>query len=215
MKAKANAMYQFGEFEQALLLYERGIKICPESELVHFEQGKTVCLDTLINAFDEYKFDYDLVRFTINAIVKLRPEGEIDPRKNFFDCDEMEHIVKVQCRGGNKSIFYNPKKETESKQKKPKRMKTPAKETPYRKKTTRQIMGKLVDDAIFFEKLAKNPEFGKISFDSNRGEVVEDVSGRLLKSHALEAVTYFEKKKEFWSDCSKMKPLNNWGVKNE
>ena len=85
MKAKANAMYQFGEFEQALVQYERGLKVCPESELVNFERGKTICLDTLMTAFDEYKFDYELVRFTINAIVKLRPEGEIDPRKNFFD----------------------------------------------------------------------------------------------------------------------------------
>ena len=62
MKAKADAMYQFGEFEQALVQYERGLKVCSESELVHFERGKTICLDTLLTAFDDYKFDYELVR---------------------------------------------------------------------------------------------------------------------------------------------------------
>ena len=109
MKAKANAMYQFGEFEQALVQYERGLRVCPESELIHFERGKIICLDTLMNAFEGYKFEYDLVRFTISAVVKLRPEGELDPRKSFFDCDEMEKIIKVQNKVGYKPIFYKQK----------------------------------------------------------------------------------------------------------
>ena len=37
MKAKADAMYQFGEFEQALIQYERGLRVCSESDLCNFE----------------------------------------------------------------------------------------------------------------------------------------------------------------------------------
>ena len=215
MKAKADAMYQFGEFEQALVQYERGLRICSESDLVHFQRGKTICLDTLLTAFEGYKFEHDLVRFTINAVVKLRPEGEIDPRKNFFNCDEMEQIVKVQSRDSNKTLFYKTKKEKQVKRKKPDNLKSPVKKPVFKKKTNRQIMGKLLDDAIFLEKLSKHPEFGNISFDPSREREVEDTSGRLMKNHALEAVVYFEKKKEFWNECSKMKPTVNWGVKNE
>ena len=213
MKAKADAMYQFGEFEQALLQYERGLKVCSESDVVHFERGKTICLDTLLTAFDDYKFDYELVRYTINAISKLRPEGESDARKNFFDCDEMEQIIKIQNSNIDKPIFYKPKKD--AKQKKSETLKTQTKKSRHKRKSNRQIMGKLLDDAVFLEKLSKNPEFGKISFDACVGKDVVDMSGRYMKEHALEAVMYFEKKKEFWNECTKMKPVSNWGVKNE
>ena len=74
-------------------------------------------------------------------------------------------------------------------------------------------MGKLLDDAVFLEKLSRNPDFGKILFDSSEGKTVEDMSGRFMKNHALEAVIYFEKKKEFWNEFPKMKPIFNWGIK--
>ena len=150
-----------------------------------------------------------------SAVVKLRPEGELDPRKSFFDCDEMEKIIKVQSKVGNKPIFYKQKTEDNSKKKKIDMLKTPTKTRKFKKKSNRQIMGKLLDDAIFLEKLSKNPSFGKISFDSSQGKQVEDSSGKLMKNHALEAVVYFEKKREFWNECSKMKPIANWGIKNE
>ena len=54
------------------------------------------------------------------------------------------------------------------KKRKPDEKQTPQKEKIFRKKSNRQIMGKLLDDVIFLEILTKNPEFGKFSFDSNR-----------------------------------------------
>ena len=157
---------------------------------------------------------HPLLRFTINAIAKLRPDGSIDPRKGFFDCDEMERILKIQNKGTeDKSIFYKPKKE--AKRRKSDTLKTPTKRIRFKRKSNRQIMGKLLDDAIFLEKLSKNPDFGKVSFDAAVGKDIVDMSGKYMKEHALEAVMYFEKKKDFWSECSKMKPVSNWGIKNE
>ena len=76
----------------------------------------------------------------------------------------------------------------------------------YRTRSTRQVLWKVIDDASFLEKLSKHPELSKTKLGSAGGEEVEDFSGRLMKAHALEAVVFFEKKMEFWTECSTMRP---------
>ena len=61
MKAKAEAMYQYGEFEQALVQYERILKMCPEYKIGDMKKKRNVCVDTIITAFKDYTFDPDLV----------------------------------------------------------------------------------------------------------------------------------------------------------
>ena len=40
----------------------KGARICSDSELTKFDLGRTICLDTLLETFKDYKFDYELVR---------------------------------------------------------------------------------------------------------------------------------------------------------
>ena len=77
----------------------------------------------------------------------------------------------------------------------------------YKKKSNRQKLGAIIDDAVFLEKLSKNLEFGKEVYDSLTEEYVEDKFGKLIKNHADEAVSFFDKKANFWDQCSKMKPM--------
>ena len=77
----------------------------------------------------------------------------------------------------------------------------------YKKKSNRQKLGAIIDDAAFLEKLSRNLEFGKEVFDPVTEKYVEDKFGDLIKSHANEAVSYFVKKANFWDECSEMKPI--------
>ena len=62
IKILADSLYQCGEFEYALLHYCQGARVCSDSDLTKFELGRTICLDTLLETFRDYKFDYELVR---------------------------------------------------------------------------------------------------------------------------------------------------------
>ena len=51
-----------GDFEKALVQYERILKVCPEYKIVHIRKKKNICLDTILIAFKGYTFDPDLVK---------------------------------------------------------------------------------------------------------------------------------------------------------
>ena len=215
MKAKAEAMYQFGEFEQALIQYERMVRICPEYKVGIIEKKKNICKDTILTAFQGYTFDPSLVDFTIHEVSKLKNEGCIEPVRGEVDCDEMEAIIKKSetekiVKGVNTPAFHKDEIKT--------KLKTQRRSTslPFRRKTDKDLMGKLLDDAIFLEKLANNPDLEKgFAMRDKRTDYVDGGIGKVVKSHAREAVIYFEKKKEFWMECSIMKPPPSFTLKEK
>ena len=103
----------------------------------------------------------------------------------------------------DKPIFINLKAKSKKKAK-PKHKKSEFQQV--KKKTNRQKLGAIIEDAMFLEQLSRNVDFGKQVFDPVTGKYGEDKFGKIIKNHAQEAVTYFAKKTDFWEECSKMAP---------
>ena len=111
----------------------------------------------------------------------------------------------MQLSNSNKPIFYKER----AKQKKKRKENTTVKKSEfqqYQKKTNRQKLGSIIDDAMFLEKLSRNPMISLTALDPDTGEMVMDNFGDVIRSHAAEAVNYFEKKTGFWEEASKMFP---------
>ena len=110
----------------------------------------------------------------------------------------------MQLSNSNKPIFYKER----AKQKK-KRKENTAKKSEfqqYTRKTNRQKLGSIIDDAMFLERLSRNPLICLTSLDPDTGEEMVDTFGEIIRGHAAEAVNYFEKKTNFWEEASKMFP---------
>ena len=125
------------------------------------------------------KFSH-VFKFTIDSVMKLQKDDRniVLPAKYVFCCDDMEKIVKVYLKtvhlveiilfysslnsqdlqlnatSTGKPIFY---KEIEKKKKKSSNntSRKKAEFQTYKRKTTRQKLGGIIDDAIFLEKLAR------------------------------------------------------------
>ena len=110
----------------------------------------------------------------------------------------------MQLSNSNKPIFYKER----AKQKKKRKEKTVKKSEfqQYQRKTNRQKLGSIIDDAMFLEKLSRNPMISLTALDPDTGEMVVDTFGDIIRGHAAEAVKYFEKKTGFWEEASKMFP---------
>ena len=118
----------------------------------------------------------------------------------------------MQLSNSNKPIFYKER----AKQKKKKGKENTAKKSKfqqYQRKTNRQKLGSIIDDAMFLERLSRNPMISLRALDPDTGEEVVDTIGEIIRGHATEAVNYFEKKTNFWEEASKMFPSkkrNRW-----
>ena len=113
----------------------------------------------------------------------------------------------MQLSNSNKPIFYKER----AKQKKKRKEKTAVKKSEfqrYTRKTNRQKLGSIIiiDDAMFLERLSRNPMISLTSLDPDTGEEMVDTFGEIIRGHAAEAVNYFEKKTNFWEEASKMFP---------
>ena len=113
----------------------------------------------------------------------------------------------MKSQDSNKPIFYKDK----IKQKKtPDNTNSRAKDgIIFRPKTIRQIIGSIIDDAIFLEKLSNNHEFSQ-ALNPVTGDPQVDKFAELIRENAREAVDFFAKKTVFWEECSKMSPYNSF-----
>ena len=190
MQAKAEAMYQLGEFEQALIQYERMLRVCPDYMMHDIEKRRNICVDTIKIAFQDYSFDLSLLEATLREVAEI----EQSDKNVIIDCDQIEAVLKRKedeniMEGANRPAFKQLNQEDKGSK-------------CYAKHNSNQeLMGKLLDDAIFLEKLANNVDFERCLVKNKKQEDV----GRVVKNHAREAVIFFEKKKEFWMECSQMK----------
>ena len=110
----------------------------------------------------------------------------------------------MQLSNSNKPIFYKER----AKQKKKRKENTVKKSEfqQYQRKTNRQKLGSIIDDAMFLEKLSRNSMISLTALDPDTGDMVVDTFGDIIRGHAAEAVNYFEKKTGFWEEASKMFP---------
>ena len=119
----------------------------------------------------------------------------------------------MKTQNSNKPIFYKDKM-------KQKRMKENTKDSSgntkatFRPKTIRQIIGGIIDDAIFLEKLSRNENFGNLGLDPVTGDDTVDRFAEIIRDNAREAVEFFEKKTGFWDECSRMAPKHSASLLN-
>ena len=110
----------------------------------------------------------------------------------------------MQLSNSNKPIFYKERAKQKKKRKENNVKKSEFQQ--YQRKTNRQKLGSIIDDAMFLERLSCNPMISLTSPDPDTGEEVVDTFGEIIRGHATEAVNYFEKKTGFWEEASKMFP---------
>ena len=135
--------------------------------------------------------------------------------------------MQLNATSTGKPIFY---KEIEKKKKKSSNntSRKKAEFQTYKRKTTRQKLGGIIDDAIFLEKLARKMDregccTDLLNFNINNWligflktvspttpirkrseseqkseEIEEDKFGQIIQSHASEAVSFFAKEGKLW-----------------
>ena len=114
----------------------------------------------------------------------------------------------MKSRDSNKPIFYKDKIKQKRSQDNTNSSRAKA-GAIFRPKTIRQIIGGILDDAIFLEKLSHNHEFSQ-ALNPVTGDPQVDKFAELIREHAKEAVDFFAKKTVFWEECSKMSPYNSF-----
>ena len=119
----------------------------------------------------------------------------------------------------NKPIFYEDYGKQNGKKEKNTHRSKRAKFQNYKMKIIRHHkLGSIIEDAAFFEKLARNPGLGTVDPQvadlrdtgeeggaGGRGPSL----GQEVRSHALQTTAYFQMKAGFWQECAKMIPSRN------
>ncbi|XP_055874374.1 outer dynein arm-docking complex subunit 4-like isoform X1 [Biomphalaria glabrata] len=126
LNMKAEALYQKGDFENALVFYHRGNKLRPE--LQEFRLGIQKCEESIDNSIGD------------PAAVHLEAKGDLS---SFYKQNENLQNKKKQQKGYTK--VNQPKKEEKKERQRP--------QDSSKSKTTKELLGQLYQDKEFLEKL--------------------------------------------------------------
>ncbi|XP_063954060.1 outer dynein arm-docking complex subunit 4-like isoform X4 [Lytechinus pictus] len=137
---KAEALYQMGDFEMALVFYHRGNKFRPE--LQEFRLGIQKAQEAIENSIGS------------PSKVKLENKGDL----SFFNKQDEVKSKKPARMGYSKPMA----KQQENKKKRP----VKPDQTPAEKKTAKQLLGELYADKEYLDKLLRDEDLTRADTDS-------------------------------------------------
>nr|BAD38896.2 outer arm dynein binding protein [Heliocidaris crassispina] len=137
---KAEALYQMGDFEMALVFYHRGNKLRPE--LQEFRLGIQKAQEAIDNSIGS------------PSKVKLENKGDL----SFFTKQDEVKSKKPARMGYSKPMA----KQQENKKKRP----VKPEQTPAEKKTAKQLLGELYADKEYLDRLLRDEDLTRSDTDS-------------------------------------------------
>ncbi|XP_060553247.1 outer dynein arm-docking complex subunit 4-like isoform X7 [Ruditapes philippinarum] len=175
---KAEALYQKGDFETALIFYHRGNKLRPE--LQEFRLGIQKCQEAINNSIGQP----ESVKLEAN-------KGDM----SYFYKQEEEQKAKDLEKLQKKQADKEAKKQQKTSYSKPIAKKEERKERDAPKgsadaKTVKQLLGELYGDKEYLEKLLKDQS---LTGNSKRNDM-----SREIKDKVCDGLEYLYKRADFW-----------------
>ncbi|XP_070187782.1 filaggrin-like isoform X3 [Littorina saxatilis] len=179
LNMKAEALYQKGDFESALVYFHQGNKLRPE--LQEFRLGIQKSQEAINNSIGK------------PDSVKLDASGDLS---FFYRHDEKQ---KQQ----QKSTYSKPSQPVQKKQEEKSRLKPQDDGTS---KTTKQLLGELYNDREFLEKLYDKHSMramchkigNKMGLTTSGGKEEAGNTDRYIKNRTVDGLEYLTRRADFW-----------------